>query len=740
LEKHFILGNTSYRCFPQGELEEIGIPVERKLSTSSQNGYKSILEALKANTGRIVENWATSLSRSSFLKGKDFSELDDVRLDRMTKFVTALIEKAETPDSKRASETLKSAIRAEIATVMGATAMVKKQNMLRDAMLQVVERDLQNMSRATANLAIGAMIDRSIETIVMMLEDYSELRRSLEQCMPGAPDTRFSLDQGFSRFCKNVMDYFEVDFVALFQYLPRTRETVCQACSAKGISLTKGSTVLLDSFPMAAEAIDKRKTIVISGDEKDPPKKKVIGRLAFVNSMAVPLVRGEEVMGLMLLGDSSKATAFTSEEVSLMEDIAVQLVWVLSSIALFSQLSVRTKAQKALIETAAALQQEISSEEIYRIVATKLSEIVPCNEIQFYIYDWDRRIGNPVYATGPYTSEIMADRDFPADIGIAGYVARSRKAEIIHDTEKDPRGSVIPGTPLNTTRMLAVPLIGQKEVLGVIELQRYPPADFTQEDLETAIMFANHASVALENAKLLQELRHARDQIEVHMDLLTHDIANYTTPIMAYFESLRTRQDLDPQIASVVDRTSRQVESMMRLVDMVRTIARLREADRKAFRSMDVKKALEWAIAEIRDRAHRDDIEFELSLPEEPVLVLADDMLREIFLNLFNSVAMPDKETKTKLLVSMEPRRDRKTEYWWIRVAQPSRPIPNNLKGEVLRMSKSSKSELTGGFGIGLAAAKGVVDRYAGNMWVSDIVQGDYTKGCVFNIMLPRYR
>jgi signal transduction histidine kinase len=101
---------------------------------------------------------------------------------------------------------------------------------------------------------------------------------------------------------------------------------------------------------------------------------------------------------------------------------------------------------------------------------------------------------------------------------------------------------------------------------------------------------------------------------------------------------------------------------------------------------------------------------------------------------------MPDKETKTKLMVSMESRKDHKMESWWIKVAQPSRAIPNHLKGEVLRLAKTSKSELTSGFGIGLAAAKGVVERYAGNMWVSDIVQGDYTKGCVFNIMLPRVR
>jgi signal transduction histidine kinase len=71
-------------------------------------------------------------------------------------------------------------------------------------------------------------------------------------------------------------------------------------------------------------------------------------------------------------------------------------------------------------------------------------------------------------------------------------------------------------------------------------------------------------------------------------------------------------------------------------------------------------------------------------------------------------------------------------------VAQPTRAIPPNLKGDVLRMVKISKSELTGGFGIGMAAAKGIIDRYSGSMWVGDIVPGDYTKGCVFNMLLPK--
>jgi GAF domain-containing protein len=699
---------------------------------------KAVFEVLKANIGRMVDMWALSTAKSSYVRGVDLNVSERVRTDRMSAFIGALIQRAENPSDKRSHEVLKSAIRAEHGGQVSYSAMVKRQNLLRDSMLFVVEHDLPQLNRATATLALDSMIDKSIESTLELMDQYAEMRSALSMCMPGAPDSNYSFDQALARFCRSVLDYFDADFVAIFKYSHESKELACISSSAQSITLAKDSTFQLDAVPLAAEVVSSLKTAYAS--EAPPPVKgRSAKRLAFANTVVAPIIHGGSIDGLLVVGDSTRIVPVTPVEIGVIEDLAMQVEWVLESSRIFQQMQVRSRAQKVLIDTAAAVQQEIAFEEIYRIVASRIAELVPCDEIALYIFDWSKRTCSPVFATGHYMAEIMADRDFPADTGIVGYVARTRKPEIIMDTEADPRAEYIPGTPQTHTRMLAVPIVGKKETIGVIELIRYPPMAFTQEDLEIAVMFANHAAVALENARLLKEITNERDQVEMHMDLLTHDIANYATPITAYFESIRSKKDLDPDVAMMADKTARQVENMMRLIDMVRVLSRLREGTPRSLRNMDLRKAIDSAIVEVRDRSHVRGMEFDVGLtPDQVMLVKADEMLEEAFVNLFYSAGLTEAPEKNKLLITAEVRRERKVDYWWVKVAQPGRSIPHHLKGEMLRMSKSAKSELAGGFGIGFAAARSVVERYGGSMWVSDIVAGDYTKGCVYNIMLPR--
>lgn len=701
----------------------------------------AMIETLRSNIGVIVEEWAAASAKLTYAKGAEFDISMQDRADRLRAFLEALFMRAEDQNDKEALMRLKSSIRSEHSRSLNLSTLVKRQALLRDILYNVVVKEFPDMPKATAKLAVDSIVDRSIEGTVMMLEEYADLQSTLTRWLLAGSGEKAAVEQSLTRFCRNAMDYFDIEFAALFGYDPETKELVCQACSAKSVTLTKDTRIPFKSLPAAKDAFDQEKTLVFDDvGSKSQKKRRIIGQVSFAHTVFVPMLRNSTPVGMMLFGDNTRPSAFTPDEVSIAEDLVRQITRVKENSDAFQKLSLRSRAQKALVETAAVLQQEIESEEIYRIVATRLAELVPCQEFAFYVYDWERRTGNPVYAAGPYAAEMMADRDFPADVGIAGYVAKTRRAEIIQNTETDPRGELIPGTPKTNTRMLAVPVIGQKEVIGVIELQRYSPESFSQEDLEIASMFANHASVALENAKLFKEVTQVRDQIELSMDLLTHDIANYTTPINAYFSELRKRKDLDSAVADAVSKTSRQVESIMRLVEMVRTMAKIREAGPPIFEKLNLRKAIDESVAEVRSKVLSKDIEFEMFLPGEEMIVLADNLLKDIFTNLFYSAAMSDRQESTKLTITGEIKRDKKTEYWWIKVAQPSKAIPDNLKGEVLKMAKASKSELTGGFGIGLAAARGIVNRYSGGMWVSDIVPGDYTKGCVFNIMLPKTR
>jgi GAF domain-containing protein len=703
--------------------------------------YRALISTLRSNIGVIVEEWADVSLSSTYALGAEFDVPKQERVDRLRTFLEAILKRAEDPGDKETLMILKASVRSEHARSLNLSTLIRRLSLLRDIFYRVVIKEIPHLSKASAKLAVDAIVDRSVESTVMMLEEYSELQSALTKWLLAGPGEDAAVEQSFARFCRNAMDYFDVEFAAIFWYDHDASELVCQACSARSFSLNKDTRIPLKALPAAEEAFAGSRTVLVDGSAERTQKwSRIVGQVSFAHIVFVPMIRDGRRTGMIIFGDSSRPIPFTPDEVGIAEDLAKQIVRVRQNADLFQKLSLRSRAQKVLIDTAAVLQQEIESEEIYRIVATRLAELVPCHEFAFYVYDWDRRVGNPVYAAGPYAAETMADRDFSADVGIAGYVARTRKAEIVMDTETDPRGELIPGTPQTRTRMLAVPVIGQKNVLGVIELMRYPPDIFTQEDLEIATMFANHASVALENAKLLKEVMRVRDQIELSMDLLTHDIANYTTPITAYFTQLRGMPGLDPQIASVLEKTSGQVESITRLIKMVRTLTRIREVGAKSFKRMDLRTAIDESVEDVRSHVTGKQIEFEMFFPGEDMLVLADDMLSEIFTSLFYSAAMSDRQDKTILTVSAEVRKDHKAEYWWVRVAQPSKPIPDSLKGEVLRMAKASKSELTGGFGIGLAAARSIIARYAGSMWVSDIVPGDYSKGCIFNIMLPRTR
>ncbi|MDD5259319.1 MAG: ATP-binding protein [bacterium] len=101
--------------------------------------------------------------------------------------------------------------------------------------------------------------------------------------------------------------------------------------------------------------------------------------------------------------------------------------------------------------------------------------------------------------------------------GIAGWVARERKALIVNDVEKDTRWSsrADSKSSFKTRSMMCVPLIYKDKISGVMEvINKKDNGDFTAEDQHILEALAAQAAVAIENARLFQEVREKKEEIE----------------------------------------------------------------------------------------------------------------------------------------------------------------------------------------------------------------------------------
>ncbi len=98
-----------------------------------------------------------------------------------------------------------------------------------------------------------------------------------------------------------------------------------------------------------------------------------------------------------------------------------------------------------------------------------------------------------------------------AGVGIAGHVLASGEAEIVNDVDSDPR--YIPGeNQINS--LLCAPLIAASGTLGVINISNANPTHYTAQDLKRFKALAAPAAVAIENARLYEQLREYSRNLE----------------------------------------------------------------------------------------------------------------------------------------------------------------------------------------------------------------------------------
>ena len=137
--------------------------------------------------------------------------------------------------------------------------------------------------------------------------------------------------------------------------------------------------------------------------------------------------------------------------------------------------------------------------------------------------------------------------------GAAGTVAETGKPLLIDDYRTWKGRAVAYEQTKPFVAVLGVPVIWQGQVTGVIDVLDDRPQRFTQADQELLTLFANHAAIAVENARMLeQEKRHA-EELTRYSTNLEQLVFERTRKLADSEKRFRELSDLLPQIVFEID-------------------------------------------------------------------------------------------------------------------------------------------------------------------------------------------
>src|SRR5262245_17523943 len=276
-------------------------------------------------------------------------------------------------------------------------------------------------------------------------------------------------------------------------------------------------------------ALAQRRTIYIpdiwADAEIDRDRAKSIGSRS---SLSVPLMREGEVIGVLTVV-SNKLSGFTQNQIELVETFADQAVIAIENARLLNELRESLQQQTATSEVL----QVISSSPgelrlVFEAMLMNATSICEAKFGNFLLYDGNAFRVVAMHGAPPGWAELRSREPvvLPAPKNPLGRVTTTKQLQDITDIrteeayiERDP--SFVPvGEVAGARTLLIVPMLKENELVGALGIYRQEVRPFTDKQIELVRNFAAQAVIAIENTRLLNELRESLQQQTATADVL----------------------------------------------------------------------------------------------------------------------------------------------------------------------------------------------------------------------------
>ena len=394
----------------------------------------------------------------------------------------------------------------------------------------------------------------------------NELREALEQQTATAnvlsivSSSPGELEPVFQTMLENATRICEAKFGVLFRCEgDAVRAVAMHGAPQSYVDERRRNPVFRPAPPTTLARALATKNPVQDADALNQPQPGAIVNLAGARTiLSVPMLKENELIGAIVIF-RQEVRPFTDKQIDLVQNFAAQAVIAIENARLLNELRQSLEQQTATADVLKVISSSPGDlEPVFQSMLVKAVQICEAkfgvlfrcyHDSEFHAVAW-------VGVTPEYEKSLRKRQSFRPDADAPlGRLLLTK--ELVHTADELAEKSGSPAAKYGGARsLIAVPMRKQNELVGALVIYRTEVRPFTDKQIELVRNFAAQAVIAIENARLLNDLNKLNQQLEQRV----------TDQVSEIERMGRLRRFLSPQVADLIvaSGTEKQLESHRR--------------------------------------------------------------------------------------------------------------------------------------------------------------------------------
>ncbi|MFZ2078417.1 MAG: GAF domain-containing protein [Xanthobacteraceae bacterium] len=467
--------------------------------------------------------------------------------------------------------------------------------------------------------------------------------------------------------------------------------------------------------------------------------------------LAVPILKGEELLGVMIIFHLEGVRPFTDKQIALVETFADQAAIAIDNVRLLDALRHRTdelgrsvSELQAPGEVSQAVNSTLDLETVLSTLVAKSAPLSGTETGAIYGYDEQSREFRlrATYGMDQELIDALTHRHIDLDDPNIAEVFAQREPLQVADL-KEEAASELNKIALRAgyrARMVA-PLLRGEDIVGMLVVRRRTPGEFAKNTVDIIKTFAAQSALAIQNARLFHEIEDKSRQLEEasqhksqFLANMSHELRTPLNAILGYTELMADGAYGEPseKMLGILKRLEANGKHLLGLINDVLDLSKI-EAGQLVLELSDycVQDIAQTVRSTLEPLAADKKLAFKLELaPELPAGHGDGRRLTQVLINLVgNAIKFTDAGE-----VAIKAEANNGAFHVSVRDTGPGISAADQARlFQEFQQADNAITRKKGGTGLGLAISKRIIEMHGGKIWVESQV----SQGSTFAFTLP---